>query len=138
MLLLVVVVVVVVLLLLLLAAVVTLLFALLLLCLLSRHLLSLALTNFLARFWLDLYTSVGLFLMYLPMPVWSERSQDQYFSTILNTFLALEQYLVTKAGLLPSFLLSSPSTFLLGLGFMASSLIENLTFFIVLLMRPLG
>ena len=57
--------------------VVQLLSPLLLLCCLCG-LLSLAMTNFLARFWLDLNFSLGWFLMYWLIPGWSECSLEYY------------------------------------------------------------
>ena len=71
------------------------------LCLLFGSLLSLALTSFIDGFWLDLYARVDQFSMYLLMP--AERSLHQYFCAILNTFLAMEQYLVTKTAACPPF-----------------------------------
>jgi len=58
------------------------------------------------------------------------------WSIILNTFLALKQYLVTKVGLSEAFLRSCVAIlFTLLFGFIISSLIENFTFFITSFIR---
>ena len=95
--------------------------------------LSLALTSFFAKLGLALYASLGVHLRNLLRMVIPVCMADQCLRRILNAFLAVGLYLVTKVGLLVS---SGASVVLVCVLFVLSALlalIENLSFFNCLL-----